>query len=106
MAVIVAFAIVVAQKRHGIVLCNVLWVLLYKTLDAIPQGWNGLDILVQAQDKAVLLLIVLHEPKRVVMDIAEQLHTWLNTPVVLELVHERMTEEETGLEAAHVPVAD
>src|SRR5271154_2343723 len=40
------------------------------------------------------------------MDIAEQFHTWLNTPVVLKLVHERMSKEEPGFEATHVPVAD
>lgn len=40
------------------------------------------------------------------MDVAEQLYTWFDAPVVLELVHERMSEEEAGLKAAHVSIAD
>ena len=40
------------------------------------------------------------------MDVAEELDTWLDTPVILELVHDRMAEEEAGFVSTHVPVAD
>src|SRR2546423_9335224 len=106
MAMVIAFAIIIAQKRHGIVCRNMFWVLLHKRLDAVPQRWDCLDVFVQAQHKAVLLLVVLHEFERIVVNIAKELHARFNTPVILELVHERMSEEEARLETTHMPVAD
>ena len=103
---VIAFTIIIAQKGHGVIVRDVLWMLLYEALDTIPKCWNRLHILVQTQDKAVLLLIVFHEPEGVVVDIAKKLYTWLHTPVVLELVHQRMSEEKARLKSTHVPVAD
>ena len=106
MAMVIAFAIVIAQECHRVIFRNMFWVLLHERLGAVPQCWDRLDVFVQAQDKAILLLIVFHKFEWVVMDIAEKLHAWLNTPVVLELVHEGMSEEEARLETTHMPVAD
>src|ERR1700722_13731868 len=106
MAMIISFAIIVAQECHRVVFGNVFWVLLDERLDAVPQRWDCLHILVQAQHEAIFLLVVLHKLEWIIMDIAEQFHAWLNTPVVLKLVHERMSKEEPGFETTHVPVAD
>ena len=103
---IIAFTIIIAQKCHGVVFGNMFRVLLDERLDAIPKRRDCLNIFIQTQDKAILLLVVLHELERVVVNITEQFHTWLDTPVVLELVHEWMSEKEARLEATHVPVAD
>ncbi len=106
MAVVVTFTIIVTQESHRVVLRNVLRVVLHEFLGAIQKCWDRLDVFVQAEDKAVLLLVVFHELEWIVVDVAEYLHAWLNTPVVLVVVHERVAKEEAGLETAHVPVAD
>src|SRR5436305_12068590 len=106
MTMIISFAIIIAQECHRVVFGNVFWVVLHERFDTVPQRWDCLDILVQAQYKAVLLLVVLHKLEWIIMDVAEQFDAWLNTPVVLKLVHERMAKEEPGFEATHVPVAD
>lgn len=72
----------------------------------VPECGDRLHVLVQTQDKAVLLFVVLHEFERVVMDVTEQLDTWFYPPVVFELVHERVSEEKARLEATHMPIAD
>lgn len=85
---------------------DVLRMILCELLDAVPQCWNGFNVFVQAEDEAVLLLVVLHESEWVIVDVAEELDTWLHTPVVLKLVHHWMAEEEAGFVSTHVPVAD
>ena len=42
-----------------------------KFLVAIPQSRDGLDVLVQTEDEAVLFLVVGHELEGVVVDVAE-----------------------------------
>ena len=105
-AMIIRVAVVIAQEFHGVVGRNMLRVFLHELLDAIPERRNGLDVLVQTQNEPVLLLVLLHVPERVEVDVAEDLDAGLNAPVPLVIEHQRMSEEEAGLVAAHVPVAD
>lgn len=105
-AFVVGLAAVVAEEAHGVALGNVLWVVLDKLLDAIPESGDGLDVLVQAKNEAVLLVVLVHEAEGVVVDVAEQLDAGLHTPVVVVVEHELLSEEETGLKSAHVAVAD
>ena len=85
---------------------DVLRVILDELLDTVPKSWDGLDVLVQAEDEAVLLPVFLHESEWVVVDVAEQLNARLHTPVVFEVHHHRMTEEKAGFIPTHVPVTD
>ena len=105
MAVIVGFAVVVAQPVHGIAFGYVLGMFLHESLGTIPKRWNCLHIFVEADHEAVLFPIISHELERVVGDIAIQLDTWFNAPIPLIVVHDGLAEEEARLESAHVPVA-
>jgi hypothetical protein len=89
MASVVRLATIVAQERHGIVLRNVFWVLPDEvcengrdadmnwqceytkafralTFDRVPEGGNGLDVLVQGDCEAINLVLVLHDKEWIV----------------------------------------
>jgi len=78
----------------------------HELLRAVPQGRNGLDIFVQAEHETVLLVVVLHDPEWILMNIAEELDARLDSPVVLELHHQGMTEEEARFKTAHMTITD
>lgn len=63
-------------------------------LGAFPKGGNGLDVFVQAEDEAILLLVVFHVFEGVIMNITEKFDTGLHSPVIFELSQKRMSEEE------------
>lgn len=104
MAVVVCFSTVIADEFHGIPLGDMLRVATCELLHAIPQGRNGRCILIQTDDKAVLLFVLLHEAERIRVDITVELNARLNAPVVLKVHHERVAEEETRLITAHMAV--
>ena len=106
MALVVGLAAIVTEERHGVALGNVLGVVLHELGDAIPKGGDGLEILVKAEHEAVLLVVLVHVTERIVVNVAVELDAGLNTPVVVVVHHERLTEEEAGLETTHVAVAD
>jgi len=105
-AVVVGLSVIVAEPFHRVAVDNVLRVDGAEVLDSIPEGGNGLDIFVQAEDEAVLFLVVGHELERVVVDVAIKLDAGLNAPVPLVIEHQRVAEEEAGFITTHVPVAD
>ena len=105
-AVIVGGTTVVTQKAQGVVFFDMLRVLLHEFLDTIPKRWNGLDILVQTKNKTVFLALVFHLLEWIVVNVAEELNAGLYSPVVFELVHQLVSEEESRLEATHMAVAD
>lgn len=106
MALVVGLAAIVTEESHGVALGNVLGVVLDELGNAVPEGGDGLEILVETEDEAVLLLVLVHVAEGVVVDVAVELDARLDTPVVVVVHHERLAEEEAGLEAAHVTVAD
>lgn len=106
MAVVVRLSIVLADPLQRVSVDNVLGVYRGEVLDSIPQRGDGLDVFVQAEGEAVLLLVVGHELERVVVDVAVQLDAGLDAPVPLVVQHQGVAEEEAGLVTAHVPVAD
>jgi hypothetical protein len=106
MALVVRLTAIVTKELHRVVLGDVLRVVFGEILCGVPQGRNGLDVLVQAEGEAVLLLLVGHELERVVVDVAVQLDAGLDPPVPFVVEHQRVAEEEAGFVAAHVPVAD
>lgn len=106
MAVVIRLATIVRKEPKRVVLDDMLRVVLHKLLDAIPQSGNGLDVLVQAKNKAVLLALLVHQAEGVVVNITEQLDAWLHTPVVVVVHHKRLAEEEARLETTHMTVAD
>lgn len=105
-AVVVGFAVVVGEEGHAVVRGDVFWVVLHEGLDAVPERRDRLDVFVEGEDEGVFLVVVGHELERVVVDVAVELDRGFNTPVPFVLEHERVTEEEAALVAAHVAVGD
>ena len=105
MTVVVGIPSIVTHPIHRIALHNVLRMLLHEALDTIPYRRDRLHILIQTNHKTILLLIIPHEFKRIVADVAVQLDTRFHAPIPLILVHQLLAEEESGLETAHVAVA-
>lgn len=106
MTLVVGLATIVTEEVHGVVLGKVLRVVLHELLGAVPEGRDGLNVLVQAENEAVLLLLLVHNTERIVVDIAVKLDGGLNTPVVVVVEHQFLAEEKSRLESAHVAVAD
>jgi len=106
MTVVVGLSVVVRQESQRVVFSEMLRVLAHVGLDAVPEGWNCLNILVQAQYEAVLLSVIGHKLEGIVFDVAEQLNAWLDTPVPLVLEHEGVLKEKPRLVTTHVPVTD
>lgn len=105
-AAVVGFASIVTEEAHGVVLGNMFRVVLDELLGAVPERGDCLLVLVQAKDKAVLLVAFLHDTERVIVDVAVKLDGGLDAPVVLVVHEQRLTEEESRLESAHVAVTD
>lgn len=105
MALVVVLPTIIAQETHGIVLRDMLGVVLHELLHAIPERRDGVNILVQTQDKAVFLIVVLHVTERIKADIAEQFDAGFHTPVEFVVHHQGVAEEEARLITAHVSIA-
>lgn len=106
MALVVGLATIVTEESHGVALSNVLGVVLDELGNAVPEGRDSLEVLVKAEHEAVLLVVLVHEAERIVVDVAVELDARLDAPVVVVVHHEGLAEEEAGLKTAHVAVAD
>lgn len=106
MAMVVGLSVIVAEPLHRVALDNVLRVSRCEILDGVPESGDCLDVLVQAEGEAVLLLVLGHELESVIFDVAEELDTGLNAPVPLIVHHQRVAEEKARFITAHVPVTD
>lgn len=104
-ALVVCFPAIVTQKAHRVIFGNVLGAIGHELFDAVPERGNGIKILVQAEHKAVLFVVLLHVSERVKGNVAEQLDAGFHAPVVLIVEHQWVAEEEARLIAAHVAVA-
>lgn len=94
----------VRQPRHGAVLVKVLRVVRHE-LDRLgperrDRGWG----VVQVDGEAVRLVVVLHEPENIVVDVAEEVHLWLDPPVVLSGGEGRMFVEHAAIPTTHLVV--
>ena len=106
MAMIVRFSTIFTEPTQGVTCCHVFRMLFHIGLCAVPKGLNRLDIFVETQHETVLLAVVGHKLEGIVADIAEKLDTWLYAPIPFVLIHDRLPEEETRLEATHMPIAN
>jgi hypothetical protein len=105
MAVVVSLAIIIRDELKSIALGQMFRVLLHEPLGAFPERGDRLNVLVQTDDKTVLLVVLGHELKDVIVDVTEELNAGLDAPVPLVLKHERVAEEKTTFVSAHVTVA-
>lgn len=105
MAQIIRIATVIAYEIQVVILCDVLWELVDEFLGSLPEGLDSCLVLWQTNDEAVLLVIVPHELEGVEMNVTEVFYAGLYTPIVVKLKHEFVSEKESRLIAAHVPVA-
>ena len=103
-AVVVCLAAVVGEEVHGVSRCDVLRVVLHELLDAVPEGWDSLNVLVKRQHERVLLAVVSHELESIIVDIAEQFHARLHTPIPLIVEHQLLLKEEARLKATHMAI--
>jgi len=69
MAAIVCLAAIIADEGHRVISSDVFRVVPHEFLDAVPKSRDSLNVLVQAQDKAVLLVVLVHEAEGVVVDV-------------------------------------
>ena len=102
---IVALPFVITQPLHRIAISNMFRMLLHEFLRAVPYRWDGLRILIQADDEAVLPLILRHNPERIKSNVAVKLDAWLDPPVPLVILHQWLAEEEARFETTHMSVA-
>ena len=94
MAMIVTLSIIVTQPVKCIVLGDMLGVLFDEFLGAVPYGWDGLNIFVETEDKAIDLLMLGHVPEWIEPDIAKELDARFHSPVPLIFHEQGLTEEE------------
>jgi hypothetical protein len=87
MAMVIRVSSIVTEEAHRVTLGDVFRVCFHELFGAIPQRRNRLDVFVQAQHETVLLLVFGHELENVIVDIAEKLNAWLDTPVPFVVVH-------------------
>lgn len=83
-----------------------LWKAVLEFSYGVPKAGDRFDVLVEADDKTVLYLVLGQEAERVEGNIAKQIHTWLYSPIVVVIHHQRMAEEKARFKSAHVAVID
>ena len=87
MAMIVAGTTIITEKCHRVIFGDMLWEFLCEIFDCIPQSWDSLNVLIQAQNEAVFFPIVGHELESVIINVTEKLNAWLDTPIPLVIQH-------------------
>lgn len=71
-----------------------------------PQGRDRLRGIVECDGKAVGLIIILHVTEDVVVNVAEEVHIRLDSPVVLRILQGRVLIEKSAIPPAHLMVRD
>ena len=69
-----------------------------------PQCGNGLRIIVQVDGKAISLVIILHVSEDIVVDVAEEVHFGLHSPIILRILKRRVLVEESAVPSTHLVV--
>lgn len=96
----------VCYPVHGIVGMQVIGVLGDELGCFGPQSRDGLRGIVECDGKAVGLIIVLHVTEDVVVNVAEEVHIRLDSPVVLRILQGRVLIEKSAIPPAHLMVRD
>ena len=105
MAMVVGLSAIITQPLHRVVGGDMLWMLLYEFLGAVPDRGDGFGIFIKTEHETIFLFVVRHKLERVVGDVAENFDAWFHPPVPLVILQEGLLEEEPRLEAAHVSIA-
>ena len=101
----IVFSLFIGQEfLENIVLVQVLLVLFDEIQGFPPQRRNGFLVLGQGQREAVFLAIFLHENKGIFEDVAGEIDTWFNPPVIIVILQEFVTEEETRVVTTHMTI--
>jgi hypothetical protein len=106
MALVVGLSVIVGNELHQVVGVDHLGELVHVLLGGLPQSLNGGAVLKQRNGETVGLIVLSHELEHIIVDVTVQLDGGLDSPVVLELVHDRVSPEEAGLVSAHMSVGN
>lgn len=87
-----------------IILVQVLWVCCHKLSGLWPQGRHGLRRIVQVDRKAVGLIMVVHPAENIVVNVAKEVHLWLDAPVVADVLKRWVFVEHATIPAAHLMI--
>ena len=85
---------------------HVVFMIRNELLSLGPERCDALGAVVEIDVEAVGLVVVLHPAEDVVVDIAEEIHVWLDAPVVLHVLEGGVLGKETRVPAAHLVVGD
>lgn len=105
MAHVVALSSITTDEVQAIIVHNMLRMIFNKLLRTIPERRHCLLILVHADHKAILPPLIAQNLERVIRDIAVILDIGFHAPIVIIIQHQRVSEEEPRLIAAHVSIA-
>ena len=100
----VGASLVVDEPVHRVVLGEMFGVGCQKFDRFGPQARDGLGRVEQVDVEAVCLVVVLHVPEDVVVDVAEELDFRLHAPVVLDVLEGRVAVEHAAIPPAHLVV--
>lgn len=96
--------LVIRDPFQHVALAQVRRVRGHELLGLRPKGLDGLRSVVEVDGKAVRFVVVLHIPKHVVIDVAEELDLGLNAPVVPITLQRRVLVEHAAVPTTHLVV--
>jgi hypothetical protein len=106
----ISFIVVIGPSRAvrnpplRIVLVQIFGVLSHK-LDCLrPQAGNRVWRIVEVDSEAIRFVMIRHISEHIVIDVAEEMDLWFNTPVKLCVCESRMLVEQTAVPTAHLVV--
>ena len=87
-----------------IILVQVFWMCCHEFFGLWPQGRYGLRCIVKVDGEPVGLIVVTHPAKNVVINVAEKVYLWLDTPVVADILKGGVFIEHATIPAAHLMI--
>lgn len=90
-------------------LSRIIWMLVFrmrrhKFLGLGPQRWYTLGCIIEIDGETVSLVVILHPAKDVVVYVAEEMHLWLNAPIVAYVFEGWVFVEHAAVPAAHLVI--
>lgn len=104
LAVMLRALLLVCEPVERVVGMLVLGVLSQELFSLGPQGRDRLRRIVEVDGEAVSLVVVLHKAEDVVVDVAEEVHLGLHSPIILHVLQGGVFVEETAVPSAHLMV--